>query len=225
MIELLINGTSYKAASCWNDVTFAQYVRLSKAQSVAERVHVLTGIPIADVDKMNTKQFVNICALLTFAVPNEAFDYVVESDYTVNVGHESYGKLEAAKQAIAAEAMPHLAGVKVMELYTGENISDAPVLEVMGKVINTIIAIDNFLKEFKELYAFEPTAEQIVAGIGEIMKLGFMPTVVNLARQYSTTHDNILNMPAREVYMVLLTDFRKSQYEENLIKLQTKQRK
>jgi len=83
-----------------------------------------------------------------------------------------------------------------VELYLGENINDALIVDSMGKGLELLTKIDNFVRSFPELYEYEPTADEIEAGVEDLTALGSFYTVKKLSEKYQKHPDEILKWEA-----------------------------
>lgn len=225
MIEIKVSGKSYNIKSSWNEFTYSDYVRLYKSDNTFEKLSVCTGVEVKELQRFNIEQLHYITGLCAFASDaKEAIIFAQDFDGKIDIGRESYGKLENAKLIIRNAGNPILAGVKLVENYFGDDISDKPVLNELGKVIYLTQQIDKFLEVYKELFSYEPSIDEELAGIGDLAKLGFMPTAINLARSFGLKLNDVLSMPAKEVYTILLTDYREAKFRENLMELNKKKK-
>lgn len=73
-----------------------------------------------------------------------------------------------------------------------------------------------FFERYKRLSEYEPSDEELEAGVEVFGNFGFFNTVVTLSRKMSCSYEQVLNMSADEVYMTLLLDFETAEYEKRL---------
>jgi hypothetical protein len=139
----------------------------------------------------------------------------------LNIGKESYGKLESARQAIIQSGNWVKAGQKVGMVYLNEDISELPLPLAMAKIKTVFILLNEFLTKFKKLYEGETEAEEEMAGVEVFRRFGSFPTIDRLAIAYGRTHDEVLDMPAEIVMTKLLYDLEKAEYDERLMKIKT----
>lgn len=223
-----IDGKEYHLIHSWSEVTFKDYCSIVKAQGLpmAERLSAYSGIPKDLCLKMTMAQFVEVAAQVAF-MDDWAEASVFSEAYTddLNIGKRKYKEIEEAKIMIQKAGMPILACADLIRIYYGEDITDQPVIQCLGKCSHVINSINSFLQKFKRLNEYEPTLDEQEAGVEELSKFGFFATAVQLARKYGKTHDEILDMKAEEVYTTLLYDFEQSVIEKNLMKIQTRKMK
>lgn len=67
---------------------------------------------------------------------------------------------------------------------------------------------------------YKPDEDEQLAGIDRFEAFGFFNTCKFLAREQGKMYDEILLMPAVDIYMTLLHDFEVSEYKKDLIEIQ-----
>lgn len=97
MITFKINKTSYPIPTCWEDVTYRQYVALIHSVSLTDQISVFTGIPRETLEQAELKNLENISLALFFLSISPNFDrtrmvgpYVMPEDVTI----QSTGQFE-----------------------------------------------------------------------------------------------------------------------------------
>ena len=103
-------------------------------------------------------------------------------------------------------------------------MEDENLLKVLGKGAFVLDKISKFVHEFKRLSEYEPTPEEIEAGVDELNVFGVFATVDALAEKYSKDPDEILKWEARKVYTILIKDFDKSQIERRINKIRSRKK-
>lgn len=105
MIVFKINGVKYNLASCWDEVTYYQYIRLLSApNSLPHYIHIFTGISLETLEKAELKNLERISIALSFLTISPKFDtdakpskmvgpYVLPKDVTLS----SLGQFEDLK--------------------------------------------------------------------------------------------------------------------------------
>lgn len=146
--------TSVSVPESWNEVTFKQYVELVNYDkgTIESRIAILLGLSENEVNNLQSSDVFMIVPIISFTfdtkdiiecnvVPDEYKDYYI--------GHQSWKKLEEAKQAINAldgkDAVN--AASKIIKIYTDQDIDDKPVTEVLGLVNFFLISYINFTKD------------------------------------------------------------------------------
>lgn len=146
MIEVKVCDKIYNIRSSWMDVTYKQYCEILLAQDLSwsKRLHIYTGIEEKILARMKLNGLTYLLDAVSFmddpdTVNEFAFPY--ESD--LKIGHETYGKLEQAKQALTNAAHPMLAAGEVVNIYTGEDIAEKKVTDVMGCIAFFLSALES----------------------------------------------------------------------------------
>ena len=227
MIELKINDKPYSIKTEWSEFSFKEYAALFKIadKPLVEKISLYSGLPIAIVNQLSLEQLSFVCEAISFIEqPENALIFAEAYSDELNIGKRTYKELEQSLIFIRNIGSPLAAIDKVVSVYYGEDISEQPLLEVLGKGQHVLNLISKFMLEFKRLNEYEPTIEELEAGVEELSKFGFFGTAVQFARKYGQTHDEILNMPAREVYTTLLYDFEQSEVERKLNQIRSRKK-
>jgi len=227
MIELKINDKPYSIKTEWSEFSFKEYAALFKIadKPLVEKISLYSGLPIAIVNQLSLEQLSFVCEAISFIEqPENALIFAEAYSDELNIGKRTYKELEQSLIFIRNIGSPLAAIDKVVNVYYGEDISEQPLLKVLGKGEFILNLISKFMLEFKRLNEYEPTIEELEAGVEELSKFGFFGTAVQFARKYGQTHDEILNMPAREVYTTLLYDFEQSEVERKLNQIRSRKK-
>lgn len=227
MITVKINDKEYKIKNEWSEFTFKEYAVILNAVDLplAERFAAFTMIPKDLIQKLTLAQLGFICdAVALFDEPENIFLFTKEYIQELNIGRVQYGDLEKSLAFIRKAKNPVTSFDKVLQILCGENISEMNAIEVLPKGVFFLTCINKFLEEFKRLGDYTPSVEEEEAGVDELNKFGSFGTAVQLARKYGKTHDEILAMPAREVYTTLLYDFEQSEVEKRLHQIRSRKK-
>ena len=227
MIELKINDKPYSIKTEWSEFSFKEYAALFKIadKPLVEKISLYSGLPVAIVSQLSLEQLSFVCEAISFIEqPENALIFAEAYSDELNIGKRTYKELEQSLIFIRNIGSPLAAIDKVVSVYYGEDISDQPLLKVLGKGQHVLNLISKFMLEFKRLNEYEPTIEELEAGVEDLAKFGFFGTAVQFARKYGQTHDEILNMPAREVYTTLLYDFEQSEVERKLNQIRSRKK-
>ena len=227
MIELKINDKPYSIKTEWSEFSFKEYAALFKIadKPLVEKISLYSGLPVAIVSQLSLEQLSFVCEAISFIEqPENALIFAEAYSDELNIGKRTYKELEQSLIFIRNIGSPLAAIDKVVSVYYGEDISEQPLLKVLGKGQHVLNLISKFMLEFKRLNEYEPTIEELEAGVEELSKFGFFGTAVQFARKYGQTHDEILNMPAREVYTTLLYDFEQSEVERKLNQIRSRKK-
>jgi hypothetical protein len=223
MITIKTNQNTYEVPTNFDELTWNKYVALVTASTgnIIERLKASTGI---SEDELLEFSMSDLNTLAEITIYTDIL-YVAEAyggiEIDLNIGKETYGKLESARQAIIQSGNWVKAGQKVGMVYLNEDISELPLPLAMAKIKTVFILLNEFLTKFKKLYESETEAEEEMAGVEVFRRFGSFPTIDRLAIAYGRTHDEVLEMPAEIVMTKLLYDLEKAEYDERLMKIKT----
>lgn len=123
----------------WKEVTFKKYVELINYDdgSFKRRIAIMLGLPYDEVDFISAENMLQIYPTISFVFsPDELlkYNYVSDEYKDYYIGHQSWAKLEEAKKAIAMlDGKDSInAASSIVKTYTGIEIDDKPVTEVIG---------------------------------------------------------------------------------------------
>jgi hypothetical protein len=201
MIAAKLGGKPIQIPTQWSDCTYAMYCRLVQAVDMAARIQVIAP---GKLSKANIRLLSDVLEFTNY--PDLALIYAVPYESDLNIGARSYGELEKCKMALQTADNKTLAIGTLIKTYLHEDADDQPLPAAIGKGALIIGRMDEFMKRYSELYQYDPTIEEIRAGVDRMNQFGFMGTAIQMARKYGTTHDAILQWPASEVYHTLLYD-------------------
>ena len=223
MIKVRTPNKEYQVPTNFDELTWQQYVKLVKMQNdnVIQRLITATGITEDELLQMSITDLKKICELVEYTDVLFVAEAYGGLEVELNIGAESYGKLEQARQAIIQAGNWVLAAQKVGLIYLQEDINDYQLPLAMAKIKTVFELLNEFLSKFKKLYEGEVEAEEEIAGVDVFRKFGSFPTIDRLAIAYGKTHDEVLAMPAEVVMTKLLYDLENSEYQERLMKIKS----
>jgi hypothetical protein len=223
MITVKTPANTYEVPTNFDELTWKQFVALVNHadRNIIERLKVATGISEDELLDMSINDFKTICEAVVYTdilFVAEAYGGI---EIDLNIGKESYGKLEKARQAIIQSGNWVKAAQQVGLVYLNEDINDYQLPLAMAKIKTVFELLNEFLTKFKKLYEGETEAEEEIAGVEVFRKFGSFPTIDRLAIVYGKSHDEVLDMPAEIVMTKLLYDLEKAEYDERLMKIKT----
>ena len=124
MIIGKINDTEINIPTSWGDVPYKSYIAFTKVNKPIEQVSVLTGISIEQLERLNAESLGAILMAMSFTV--EQPNAYLEGASPIDIGRESYGKIEGAKALLQSTETPLDVIIPIMKLYTGVDYSDMP---------------------------------------------------------------------------------------------------
>lgn len=206
-VELIYTtGIEYREIpSKWEDISLKKYIEIRKLSentigSLLEHYSTPATVQTLEVFKF-------------FKIP---FEPTIPEGYSINIGKESWGKLERARIEITKleEENPDFITMylKLIEIYT--TFADVNCVEGIGLGKYIFESITMFFDNFKELNERDEDAASEIAGTEDLDAMGFFFTLDELAEGKVWMHDVILALPARQIYTKLLKDKRKAKFQK-----------
>ena len=223
MITVKTNKNTYEVPTNFDELTWNKYVALDAASdgNIIERLKVATGITEDELLELSITDLKTIAEITCYTDILFVAEKYGGIELDINIGKETYGKLELARQAIIQSGNWVKASQKVGLVYLNEDISEYQLPLAMAKIKTVFELLNEFLTKFKKLYEGETEAEEEMAGVEVFRRFGSFPTIDRLAITYGITHDEVLEMPAEIVMTKLLYDLEKAEYDERLMKIKT----
>jgi len=224
-VIIRIDGKDYTVFTSWSDITYSHFCDIVKYSDagIVERLNAYTRLPDDIINKLTVKQLEAVAGMVAWMDEYEnCLLFVKGYEDDLSIGERTYGELETCKAYLKDK--PLLALGKLVEVYYGENIKDVLAIDAMGRGLSVLTKIDLFLKKFPELYEYEPTAEEVEAGVEDFNKVGSFYTVKKLAEKHSKHPDEILQWQALIVYRFLQTDAIEARVNRNLLKIYSRKK-
>lgn len=237
MIKVKCAEIVYDVPTNYDEITWGKYVKILELQekNVVLRVSNISGIPEKELSKLTAVDFSKLCEMVSFIdIPGVVQQYLLPHQYEINIGAQSYGKLETARQKIVQAKNYLISGGEVWKTYFDEDINNELMPAAITKVNFLYSQINQFLERFKELYEGEPEAEEYLAGVEVFNKFGCFPTLDRLVKEWGGAinarpgedpHDAVLRVSAEVVMTKLLFDYQSGQYKEKLFEVRKLQSK
>jgi hypothetical protein len=221
MIKIIIKEATYEVPTNLDELTWKDFVKVYDCQErpILERLNAITNIPFDNLLSVSLQDFIKICQTVSYIDNLDIAQYFGGVDIDLNIGKESYGNLEKARQEINQNNSWVKSAQKVGLIYIQEDISDLHLPLAMAKIRPVFEKINEFLEKYRKLFDGEVEAEEQMAGVDVFRKFGSFPTIDRLAIAYGKTHDEVLDMPAEIVYTKLLYDLESGEYQEKLHKI------
>lgn len=226
-ISILLENQTIDASmkASWDLVTFREFIELSENSKTEgeipraiKNIAVLSGLKPETVAQFDASAFEGLIPFLSFIDEVDSLfsrpipKYIAD----LNIGLESWGKLESAKQLISlTNDIPMRAMPDVVKVYLPElDIMDQPMVKaypIAGAFLKKML---DFFDKFKRLNDYQPSAEQKAAGLDKLNQYGFFATLHALAEGNPLNYDELLNQPADVIYQTLVMDFELSEYHK-----------
>ena len=191
----------------WEDVSIKKYHEISNLE---ENTIASISTHLSGYSTVKTN------LLLSFM--QTSFVPAVPDGFSLNIGKESWGKLESARIEIGKidDEKPDFLAlyIRLIEIYTNFAIDELSCIEGVGIGKYIFDSLSKFFEQFKELVEEEDDIAEL-AGKGELDALGFLVSLDELAHGDILKYDEILKQPALNVYRKFLLDKRKSKFQKN----------
>lgn len=213
MVKIKIDDNQYQIKTSWRECDYETFAKIQTG-NIFEKITYLSDINIDQLGKFTAGQLSWLLDMVKFVddLPNEYEDIGLHWD----VGDCTYGQMEESKQAFQKNDNTWLAMVDVVKIYCHVDIGPMGCLKGLGYANYFFEQFNSFFETFAGLNDYEPEEAEIMAGVNQLSRFGFYPTMMALARKMSMKYDEVLNMSAREVYMTLLVDKETADYEKRL---------
>lgn len=230
MITASIGGKDYEVPTSWKDISYSQYCSILNFEGSdgVQFLSLISGIPWATLIKVDAESIGMLTQLFTFVKDYtflEKYNYMVPELEGFDVGNEKWHKLEKAKLAIKKHKHYVCAAREIFKIYfegPDSDIADMKLHIAWGR-INTVLGnINSFFESYKRLNDHEEDPDEFQAGVGRFEQFGFFASCVELSRKMHRTYNEVLDMPAREVYHTFLYDFERADYEKILYRIKSK---
>lgn len=217
----------FQMKASWEVVTFEEFLLLSenaKIENEAERVlrniSLLSGINVDILNQFDGKSIAAIKPFLSFIDNVDSLFRMPtpENVNQINIGLETWGKLESAKQYIMI-ANDYLFPIvpNLLDIYCPiPSFRQLPMTKSYPIALAIITKLDQFFQKYIRLNDYKPSSEQVAAGIDKLNKYGFFATLHSIANGNPLHYDDMLNQPADTIYQTLLMDFEVSEYQKRL---------
>jgi hypothetical protein len=177
----------------------------------------MSNIPIELLEIMHTDSLLSLYELCSFVLDD--FDGKARIKRTIDVGDESWAKLELLIQASSTNIIPYIA-VQACGIYFGESVYKWRFEIVYGQTYQILSSLSVFLERFKDLRNSEPyNDDQLEAGIEGLESFGVAGVRYSLAKGNPKDYKAIEESKAEDIYMTLLYEKGVSIYKERLEKI------
>ena len=197
----------YSFPTKWDDITLPKY----------RDIVLLPENNIADIS-IYYCGYSTVKTNLLLSFMQTSFVPAVPDGFSLNIGKESWGKLESARIEIGKidDEKPDFLAlyIRLIEIYTNFAIDELSCIEGVGIGKYIFDSLSKFFEQFKELVEEEDDIAEL-AGKGELDALGFLVSLDELAHGDILKYDEILKQPALNVYRKFLLDKRKSKFQKN----------
>lgn len=198
----------YRLPTKWSDITLSKYLE----------IHSLEDKSISAISKLYCG-CVTVETLSVLKFMTKDFEPVIPDGFSINIGRESWGKLENARIQLSGldEAKPDFITMysNLIKIYTKFEPDKISCIEGIGLGKYLFESITTFFEQFKELTEKEEDAAADIAGTEDLDALGFLVSLDELAKGDVLKYDELLKQPALTIYRKFLLDKRKAKFQKN----------
>lgn len=124
MIQGKINEELISIPTNWGDVPFKKYIEFLNFDNAIDQASCLLGVPSTTLNKLNSEALGALFTALQFM--HEAPPAYLPKDNQIDIGRQSYGKIEMAKSLLLQHDKPKDALIGIAKIYTDIDYSDLP---------------------------------------------------------------------------------------------------
>jgi hypothetical protein len=220
MIKIKIANVTYKVKNEWKDLT-PSILHSITSKAPIEVVRCMSNIPVDILDQLDANSILSLYELCAFVL--EDYPLPLKVVKPINVGEETFKKVELAKQAIQSGVPPYYM-VGLCGIYFGEKVYKWRLSDVYGQAYQILTSLSLFLERYKELSEkSEYTDDELEAGIQGFETFGVGAVVINLAKGVPSEEKFIEDSKAEWIYFKLLYDKGVSKYQKELKRIYDRQ--
>jgi hypothetical protein len=219
----------------WDEVTYEEFLKLAANAKVEESIQriilnisVLTGLSAEDIGQFGTDSINSLLPFLEFIDDVESLMAlsIPKDIHDINIGTESWGKLESAKQLMsqAGESFMPIIPALLDVYHPIKDFKQLVMTQAMPIALAMINKLNEFFSRYQRLNDYKPDSDELAAGLDKLNQYGFFSTLHALADGNPLLYDDMLNQPADVIYQTLVMDFEIAEYNKRLRKNQDKKK-
>lgn len=212
MVNLKINGSSYKICTAWSD---CDPIKLSDCSTFKDELEILSTIPRDLIDRADDVQLFPLRTLISFIDEVENMP-VIES---LSIAEHKYEALEIAKRELATDHKPYRKILNIAMFYYPEEKNP---VRLIGHGLHLINQIANFLSSYEDMLFSEPESDEINAGLETLSVFGSWGTAYVMAGKNPLEVQKILDSPAELIYTSLYYNWNEARYQKALMEAKYK---
>lgn len=228
---LKINDIPVEIPVSWDELTFGQFLSISKAETDAEILSGVTGIELQLCDQVNPE----LLSILLHPLIELMHEQPPMTEPTFICGEpfpEKIGRKEFARKVNCDAAMNKLKGMeligRMVSIYLATGIQDEDIQNFEKKVLceNFICVFSAGQKLIEQLNKLNESekkipspnyrSEEIRAGINDFKKYGVMSLVRGIALKWGISKDDVFKWSYNEVLLELKISADENSYQRKL---------
>lgn len=211
MIDITINGKSYKVRTTWSEVSAEKLLSCSDSRS---EILATSNISADIIYKARTDQLFPIYTLISFL--HDIGNYPLAAD-TKQIEFEDYDHLVQVSQVINERVNnPYQRSIRAAKVYYPDE-TDTLRLVSLGSSI--VLQFHTFMSSYEELSKGANTKDS-TDWLERLQSMGAWGIAYVLAGRDITKMSAIFKMPAIQVYTAILYNFRESEHQKEILKRQ-----
>lgn len=224
----------------YSELTFGDYLKILENRNIKDvyerikaNIAIIAGLTVEEVNMFPGSHIEALTHHLKFIDNVKVLQFeTIEEKYKINVGAEAWGKLEQVKILIQNKSDLNLLSEvpTILRIYLGDleeikNFEQMNFMKAFNIAKHCVESLENFFKKYTRLKDFKPEIEQIQAGVNQLDQYGFFTTLHALAKGNPLNYDELLKLPADNIYQTLVLDFELSEYNKRYNKIKNKKSK
>jgi len=122
MITAKFKGEDLNIPTSWREVKMKDFVKFQKAETNLEKASALLGLDTSELQTITGDGLGSILMAMSFF--NEPPNAYLDEAMQIDIGKETYGKIEVAKAHLQSAENGVDALIPILKVYTGQDHSD-----------------------------------------------------------------------------------------------------
>lgn len=220
MIKVKIANKTYKVKNQWKDLTPSVLHSITSKIPI-DVVRSMSNIPSEILDQLDANSILSLYQLCSFVL--EDYTLPIKIVKPINVGEETFKKVELAKQSLQRGINPYTA-VSLCGIYFGEKVYKWRLSAIYGQAYQILNSLSVFLERYKELSeGNEYTDDELEAGVQGFETFGVGAVVISLANGVPSEEKFIEESKAEWIYFKLLYNKGVAKYQKELKRIYDRQ--
>lgn len=145
---------------------------------------------------------------------------ILKNRIDVKAGKLTFGQRIALGKIIEKGGNEYLMMKQIIKAMHDVDVKRKDIIRLKPYIVEIIEGLAYWIEKEIELLNYEPTAEEIQAGISELSgKIGNFGTIKSLAKNYSREPDEILKWEYGKVFGILYTDLEEYKFQKRYNKI------
>ena len=211
---------SFELPSDYSEITIKQLKFIQEnIENEALVLSELTGLEVVKLAMLDLSEIGNYFGLFEQPLHEiEPIDFIGDVDLSFDFRERSFGDKVKASQFLS-EANVY----EMLSVYSGiSDFDNLSITEVYGAINYVISKLREMDEDRNKMLHFEPTAEEIMAGIHNFDQLGEFNTIDTIAQKYKYTHKEVEELEYNLVIVILYRSKISANFEKKLFDVRNK---